>query len=345
MATGIWFVAGKQTDSLGMFSSSILETRKLRKIYPLNTGIFSRKGKVFALNGVDIQLFEGEVLGVVGESGSGKSTLARIAAFLEKPTSGQILFEGRDLETLTGEELKRYRRLVQIVFQDPFASLNPRKTAGQALEEPLIVHKIGDNKSRKERVYALLEDLGLPREILDRYPHEFSGGQRQRLCIGRALILEPKVIIADEPVSSLDVSIRAQILNLMKEIQEKFSLTYLFISHDLSVIKFISDRVAVMYMGRIVEVATSDVLFMNPLHPYTQTLLDSVPVPFSMERMEKRTKEKMFFNDVAMHSSACPYFNRCPYREDVCLFIEVPLREFQEGHYVACHKINDLQFA
>ncbi|HOK07013.1 MAG TPA: ATP-binding cassette domain-containing protein [Syntrophales bacterium] len=324
-----------------MEASSLLEVRDLEKVFTVTSNPFAAKKVVIrALDGVTMEVAEGETVGVVGESGCGKTTLGRIVARLEEPTAGEVLFRGRDIFSFTKEELKAYRREVQIVFQDPFASLNPRRTTGGTIEEPLIVHGVKDRAERRRRVMEVMDAVGLPRDVLDRYPHEFSGGQRQRICIARALVLQPSLIVADEPVSALDVSIQAQILNLMKDLQRAFSLAYLFISHDIGVVRFMSDRVVVMYLGKVVEAASNEELFARPCHPYTRLLLEAVPVP------DPRKRKKTPMADTYPSSeplpgadTPCRFLSRCPLRMDICRRDEPTMNEVTPGHFVACHRV------
>ena len=321
-----------------MEETHLLDIRNLRKEFTVTQGVFSSQtGVVKAVDGVDLVLYRGETLGLVGESGCGKSTLGRMILRLERPTSGSILFEGQDIVGLSGEPLKQFRRNVQIVFQDPYASLNPRRTAGDTIAEPLIVHGMAGTMNRKELIGALMEKVGLSPDQWNRYPHEFSGGQRQRIGIARALVLHPRLIVADEPVSALDVSIQAQILNLLKDLQQEFDLTYLFITHDLSVVRFMSDRIAVMYLGRIVEIGANEEIYRQPLHPYTQMLLAAIPVP-----MPGRTREGAVLPEnetpARFSEAGCIFQPRCPCRMEVCSK-QMPVLEDKTGagHLAACH--------
>ena len=315
----------------------LLEVRNLRKYYPVTKGfIFQRQvGAVKAVDGLSFFIRRGETLGLVGESGSGKTTTGRVILRLQEPTTGEALFEGRDLFTLRKEELRRMRRNMQIIFQDPYSSLNPRMTVGDIIGEPLEIHNMARGREKVRRVQELLEVVGLSPYHANRYPHEFSGGQRQRIGIARALAVNPKLIIADEPVSALDVSIQAQVLNLLEELQKEFGLTYLFIAHDLSVVKHISDRIAVMYLGRIVELAPTDELFSNPQHPYTEALLSAVPIPDP----EMRRERIILPGDVPSPINpppGCPFHTRCLYAQPSCR-VDVPaFEDIGGGHYVAC---------
>jgi oligopeptide transport system ATP-binding protein len=318
-------------------SENLVAVKNLTKFFPVHTQFFSRM-KLFVQAVVDVKLSirRGETLGLVGESGCGKSTLGRLILRLEEPTGGEIFFEGEDILQYNAEKLRQLRRQMQIIFQDPYSSLNPRKTVGSIIEEPLVIHKIGNRKERGERVSRLMEVVGLRPEHINRYPHEFSGGQRQRIGIARALALNPKLIIADEPVSALDVSIQAQVLNLLEDLQNEFHLTYLFIAHDLSVVEHISDRVAVMHLGRIAELARSEDLYRNPKHPYTQALLSANPIPDpTVER--RRILLKGEVPSPINPPPGCNFHTRCPHKFEPCPK-EVPkLKEIEPNHWVACY--------
>ncbi|UFJ40834.1 dipeptide ABC transporter ATP-binding protein [Brevibacillus humidisoli] len=314
----------------------LLEVKALKKHFPYKRGFWGKKGVVRAVDGVDITIYPGETVSIVGESGCGKSTTGRCILRLIEPTEGQILFEGKDVAQLNDEQLRQMRRDMQFVFQDPFASLNPRKTIRQILTDPLLVHEIGSVTERRQRVEEMIEVVGLTKSHLDRYPHEFSGGQRQRIGIARALILRPKLIIADEPVSALDVSIQAQILNLMQDLQREFQLTYLFISHDLSVVRHISDRVAVMYLGKVVEVADKKSLYGSPSHPYTKALLSAVPIP-DPDAPRERIILEGDLPSPANPPAGCTFHPRCPSCMDICKTTIPPLKQVGDGHVIHCH--------
>jgi len=309
----------------------------LVKLFPVKKVFFQKKSQyVHAVDGVDLAIRRGETLGMVGESGCGKSTLGRLILRLEKPTSGRVNFEGIDLATVSPKEMKHLRRKMQIIFQDPYSSLNPRKTVQSIIMEPLTVHGIGTRAERRKKVIELMDDVGLGPEHLHRYPHEFSGGQRQRIGIARALALNPSLIIADEPVSALDVSIRSQILNLLEDLQNKYNLTYLFISHDLSVVEHIADRVAVMYLGKILEIGDKKSIYENTLHPYTEALLSAVPIPDP-----SRTRERIILKgDVPSPiepPSGCRFHPRCWLKIPICSEVIPPLHDIGDGHMADCH--------
>lgn len=316
-------------------NSVLLEVKDLKKYFPVRLGAFS-KGYVKAVNGVSFTLKEGETLGLVGESGCGKSTTARAILRLIEPTAGVVLFQGRDICQINNKELRLMRKQMQMIYQDPYASLNPRMTAGSIVGEPLEVHKIARGKEKEEIVLSLLEKVGLKSEHMNSYPNEFSCGQRQRVGIARALALNPKLIVADEPVSSLDVSIQAQVLNLLKELQSQFQLSYIFISHDLSVVVHISNRIAVMYLGKIVELASDEELYFNPLHPYTKALFSAVP---AVDRAARRTRIilKGEIPNIFSPPGGCPFHIRCRDKEELCKSKEPALKDAGRGHLVACH--------
>ena len=320
----------------------LVRVRNLTKHFPITRGIlFQRQvGAVQAVDKVTFDIYKGETLGLVGASGCGKSTTGRTILQLYRPTSGKVFFRDVDLTQLRGEALRRMRRNMQMIFQDPYASLNPRMTVGAIVAEPLEVHNIGTPKERRERVQELLRLVGLNPYFVNRYPHEFSGGQRQRIGIARALALQPEFIVLDEPISALDVSIQAQVVNLLEELQEKFGLTYLFIAHDLSMVRHISDRTAVMYLGKVVELADRDELYTNPLHPYTQALLSAVPIPDpKKERQRKRIILKGDVPSPVNPPSGCRFHTRCPLAKDICREQEPEWREVAPGHWVACHLV------
>jgi oligopeptide transport system ATP-binding protein len=318
-------------------NSVLLEVKDLKKYFPIRLGTFS-KVYLKAVDGVSFILKEGETLGLVGESGCGKSTTGRAVLRLIEPTSGEIIFQGRNMCQLDKRELRFMRKQMQMIYQDPYASLNPRMTVGTIVGEPLEVHNVAKGKEKEEMVQSLLEKVGLKADHMNRYPNEFSGGQRQRIGIARALALNPKLIIADEPVSALDVSIQAQVLNLLKELQSEFNLSYLFISHDLSVVEHISDRIAVMYLGKILELARDEELYFNPLHPYTKTLFSAVPV---VDRAARRSRIviKGEIPNLLSLPDGCHFNLRCSEKENVCGMKEPEFKEVKEGHFVACHRL------
>lgn len=314
----------------------------LVKYFPVKQGgMFNKKAAVVhAVDDVSFDIYAGETLGLVGESGCGKTTTGRTIVQLYRPTSGHIYFDGVDLATLKGKGMRKTRRKMQMIFQDPYASLNPRMTVGETIAEPMLVHQMANGKERKERVANLLELVGLNPAYDSRYPHEFSGGQRQRIGVARSLALDPDLIICDEPISALDVSIQAQVVNLLEDLQHKLNLTYLFIAHDLSMVRHISNRVAVMYLGIIAELTTRDELYNNPLHPYTQALLSAVPIPDPVA--EEKRRRMILQGDVPSPvnpPSGCHFRTRCPISADICSESRPEFRQVIPGHFVACHKV------
>lgn len=316
----------------------LLQVEDLVMHFPIYRGVFQRQaGAVRAVDGISFDVKRGETLGLVGESGCGKSTTGRAILQLYKPTAGKVHFDGVDLIHLKGEELRKMRRKMQMIFQDPYASLNPRMTVGQIIGEPLMVHNAATGAEINERVQHLLELVKLNPAFATRYPHEFSGGQRQRIGVARALALQPSFIICDEPISALDVSIQAQVVNLLEELQEQFNLTYLFIAHDLSMVRHISNRVAVMYLGVMVELASRDQIYMNPLHPYSQALLSAVPIPDPIaDAKRQRTILEGDVPSPVNPPSGCRFRTRCPIAEAVCAESRPEFREVKPGHFVAC---------
>ena len=322
-------------------SKTLLDVRDLQMHFPITKGlIFQRPTDyVRAVDGISLTIERGQTLGLVGESGSGKTTLGRTLVRLYKPTAGQMLFDQIDLATLHGEELRKIRQRVQMIFQDPFASLNPRFTVGSLISEPMYIYRIASRAEIRERTVELLKVVGLRPEYIDRYPHEFSGGQRQRIAVARALALHPEFIVADEPVSALDVSIRAQVLNLLQHLQQEFHLTYLFVSHDLSVVRHVANRIAVMYLGKIVELSDRDELYESPKHPYTHALLSAIPIPDP--KIERRRQRIILTGDLPspIHiPKGCRFHTRCPLAQPICHEVDPPF-ERKEGHdhYAACH--------
>jgi len=320
----------------------LVDVRDLKIHFPVMSGfIISRKiAENKAVDGITFHVKKGETVGLVGESGCGKSTTGRAILQLYKPTAGQIVFDGKDMATLHGEELRHTRRRMQMIFQDPYASLNPRMSVRDIIGEPLLIHKLGSGAERRERVAELMRIVGLNPYYATRFPHEFSGGQRQRIGIARALAVSPDFIVCDEPVSALDVSIQAQIINLLEELQEQFSLTYLFIAHDLAVVRHISDRVAVMYLGKMMELADRNDIYENPLHPYTKALLSAVPIPDPA--LERKRERIILTGDVPSSlrpPRGCVFHTRCPIAIDECRQVVPEWREVQPNHWVACHRV------
>ena len=328
--------------------SALLETVDLVKHFPLRGGVLQRgEGQVVhAVDGVSLRVRRGETLGIVGESGCGKSTLGRLLVRLHEPTSGTVRFRGDDITRLSRRELRPYRRQMQMIFQDPYASLNPRKRVGQIIADPFQIHGTADRGEIRRKVQELLEVVGLSPDHVNRYPHEFSGGQRQRIGVARALALNPQLIVADEPVSALDVSIQAQVINLLDDLQEDFELTYVFIAHDLGVVHHVSDRIAVMYLGSIVEVGPSDALFLAPIHPYTEALLSAIP-PIEADDAERR--ERIVLEGEVPSSidppAGCRFHPRCLYATDVCRTEQPPLTDHGAGRFAACHNPLDTKGA
>lgn len=319
----------------------LLKVDDLKMHFPIYRGVFQRQvGAVHAVDGVSFEVMRGETLGLVGESGCGKSTTGRTVLQLYKPTAGNVVFDGVNLVGLKNEDMRKTRRKIQMIFQDPYASLNPRMTVADIVAEPLMVHNVGTGKEIQERVAHLLELVNLNPAFATRYPHEFSGGQRQRIGIARALALQPSFIVCDEPISALDVSIQAQVVNLLEELQEQFNLTYLFIAHDLSMVRHISKRIAVMYLGVIMELAERDELYLKPLHPYTQALLSAVPIPDPIA--DSKRKRIILEGDVPSPvnpPSGCRFRTRCPIADKVCAESRPEFREVTPGHFVACHLV------
>ncbi len=332
-----WFGAITMLDTNKNTNTPLVEVRNLVKHFPITGGVFLRQiASVKAVDGVSLDIKSGETLGLVGESGCGKSTLGRLILRLEEPTSGEVLFCGESILGYGREKMRALRQQMQIIFQDPFSSLNPRKNVSHIVGEPLFVHGMTSRQERNARVLELLNVVGLKREQMRRYPHQFSGGQRQRIGVARALALNPKLIICDEAVSALDVSIQAQVINLLQDLQEEFGLTYLFISHDLSVVEHISDRVGVMYLGKIVELADSVSLYKTPLHPYTQALLSAAPIP----NPRQKSKRTVLPGDVPSPidpPTGCRFHTRCSSAMALCNNDEPELKEISRGHWVACH--------
>lgn len=322
---------------------TLVQIRDLKMHFPITQGIIIQRriGEVRAVDGLSFDVIRGETLGLVGESGCGKSTTGRAILQLYRPTAGEVYFEGKSLTKMKGEQLRRMRRRMQMIFQDPYASLNPRMTVGDIIGEPLAVHSLAKGQGRRERVQELLRIVGLNPYFVNRYPHEFSGGQRQRIGVARALAVQPDFIICDEPISALDVSIQAQIINLLEELQREYNLTYMFIAHDLAVVRHISDRIAVMYLGKIVELTGRDELYDNPLHPYTQALLSAIPIPDPL--VEEQRQRVILEGDVPSPSAppvGCNFNTRCPEVMDICREQEPEFVDVAGEHWVACFRVN-----
>ncbi|MGE5590517.1 MAG: ABC transporter ATP-binding protein [Bacillota bacterium] len=326
--------AGERQDA----RTPLLEIRNLRKYYPITRGVFQRTiGHVKAVDGVSFTVNRGETFGLVGESGCGKTTTGKVLLRLQEPTSGEVLFEGRNILALKGEEMRRLRREMQIIYQDPYSSLNPRMTVKEIVGAPLAIHGVSKGAEREKWVRQLLDVVGLSAEHMNRYPHEFSGGQRQRIGVARALALNPKLIVCDEPVSALDVSIQSQILNLLVDLQEEYGLAYIFIAHGLAAVKYISDRVGVMYLGKLVELAGADELYANPQHPYTRALMSSIPIPDPSLRRERIVLEGDVPSPVDP-PAGCRFHTRCSHASDRCSQEEPQFVNIGGGHWVACHR-------
>ncbi|WP_093672771.1 ABC transporter ATP-binding protein [Sporolactobacillus nakayamae] len=314
----------------------LLQVKHLKKYYPIKKGVISKTvGYVKAVDDVSFDIYPGETMGIVGESGCGKSTTGRSLVRLEDPTAGQIIFQGKDLANISHKEMRKLRTDLQIIFQDPYSSLNPRKRIGDLLAEPLLAHKLATKEEADKKVNEIMEIVGLPKQYKNRYPHQFSGGQRQRIGIARALMLRPKLIICDEPVSALDVSIQAQVLNLLKDLQKSLNLTYVFIAHGLGAVKYISDRITVMYLGKVMELATTRDIFENPKHPYTEILLNAYPIPNPHERNRNQMVIEGDVPSPANPPKGCVFHTRCPFAKDICR--EKAPELTGKAHLVACH--------
>jgi oligopeptide transport system ATP-binding protein len=335
---------GKRKGEKGAMSEQnevILRVEHLKKYFPIRRGVFRQVvGAVKAVDDISFNVYKGETLGLVGESGCGKTTTGRTIIRLYEPTSGHVIFQGEDLAQVSGRRLRQIRRKIQMIFQDPYASLNPRLNVMNIVSEPLEIYNVANGKEKKERVAELLHMVGLNPALMNRYPHEFSGGQRQRIGLARSLALNPDLIICDEPISALDVSIQAQVINLLEELQEKLGLTYMFIAHDLSMVRHISRRVAVMYLGKIMEVTDRESLYEKPLHPYTKALLSAIPVPDPI--IEEKRQRIILEGDLPSPANppvGCNFNTRCPFAFDTCFHIDPEFLEVESGHFVACHLI------
>ncbi len=327
----------KRQGGIKIMKKSILEVKNLKKYFPVVGGVFSKPiAWVKAVDDVSFNIFEGETFSLVGESGSGKTTTGKTILKLIEPTAGQIIAEDIDITNYSASEMRPLRRDMQIIFQDPYGSLNPRLPVGEIIREPLVVHRVGNKKEQEERVVEAMQVVGLRPEYLRRYPHEFSGGQRQRVGIARAIVLNPKFIVADEPVSALDASIQSQVLNLLMDLQQKLSLTYLFVAHNLAVVRHVSDRIGVMYLGKLMEIADTMELFNNPLHPYTQALLSAIPIPDPEIKKERIILEGDIPSPINP-PSGCVFRTRCIYAQDICAEKMPQLVDIGSGHFTACH--------
>jgi oligopeptide transport system ATP-binding protein len=319
----------------------LLQLQNLKKYFDVSTGFFKREqAYLTAVDDVSFDIYKGETFGLVGESGCGKSTLGRSVVRLYEPTGGKIIYDGDDITNLSQNEMMKYRKRLQMIFQDPYASLNTRLTVSEIIGEGIETHNLYSGKEKLEKIYDLLQTVGLKREHASRYPHEFSGGQRQRIGIARSLAVEPELVVCDEPISALDVSIQAQVVNMLEDLQNDMGLTYLFIAHDLSMVKHISDRIGVMYLGKMMEITTSVELYKNPLHPYTQALLSAIPIPDPKQnKMHKRIILQGDVKSPINPPEGCRFSSRCRYCMDICTEVTPELREVEPGHFVACHLV------
>ena len=334
----------KQNENTEQNNDVLLEVSDLKKYFDVGGSIFKKKKKVLtAVDGLNFQIKRGETFGLVGESGCGKSTTGRTIIKLYRPTGGKIIFDGKDITNLSDKEMLPYRKRMQMIFQDPYASLNGRMTVTDIIGEGIDTHKLYEGKERQERIYSLLHKVGLKSEHANRYPHEFSGGQRQRIGIARALAVEPELVICDEPISALDVSIQAQVVNMLEDLQDEIGLTYLFIAHDLSMVKHISDRIGVMYIGKMMEVCASDELYDNPLHPYTQALLSAIPIPDpKLTRSQKRIILEGDVKSPINPPEGCRFSSRCRYCKEICEQKTPEIEEAATDHFIACHRWKEI---